>query len=464
MMRPNLLGVGLIILCAGALGVISLRWTPGFAADGKLDEKQQAILNRLFVRSSSAVISLDLRGQQLTDNDLETIASFEHLQQLDLSETNVRDGQLRFLKKLWNLRTLRLNKTKLTNAAIPHLEELPALTELEVHGSEILALAIGELQRREEGTYYLRERNRAARNRVRYVSVPLNRFLLLRLGKVRIALQFTKVTGKSQGGAEYVCCWQPAPEGPFASESLKTLKGEVFEKYHYEKQKDGSSLAINDGGNLLVDCGPLKLRWSTKTIVYLPGAEDPDEPPLEVALTTWTTPKEIDFQGQGLRWSRGPLTDYRGVSRAPEEPFYLGHVVRASLGRFVLLRRGNDRMALKLVRSPSGGDSARRYVCYWQTDAEAPFSEQKSLKKSEGELVEKRRVVKKEGKTTWLEDAGSKLRIDCGPLQLGWSSSAYLYYPEMNGEAVALEMADTTWKTIDEIDFQMKGLRWHKKK
>jgi hypothetical protein len=86
------------------------------------------------------------------------------------------------------------------------------------------------------------------------------------------------------------------------------------------------------------------------------------------------------------------------------------------------------------------------------------------LKKSEGELVEKRRVVKKEGKKTSLEDAGSKLQIDCGPLQLEWSSSAYLYYPEVNGEAVALEMADTTWKTIDEIDFQMKGLRWHKKK
>jgi hypothetical protein len=284
------------------------------------------------------------------------------------------------------------------------------------------------------------------------------------MGKVRIALQFNKVTDKGQGGAEYVCCWQPAPEGPFASESLKTIKGEVFEKFRYEKQKDGSGLAINDGGNLLVDCGPLKLWWSTQTIVYLPGAEDPDEPPLEVALTTCTTPKEIDFQGKGLRWSRGPLTDHRGVSRTREEPFFIGHAVRASLGRFVLLRRGNDRMALMLVRSLSGGDGARRYVCYWQTDAGAPFSEQKSLKKSEGELVEKRRVVKKEGKKTWLEDAGSKLQIDCGPLQLEWSSSAYLYYPEVNGEAVALEMADTTWKAIDEIDFQMKGLRWHKKK
>jgi hypothetical protein len=333
---------------------------------------------------------------------------------------------------------------------------------LEVQGSEILALAIGELPRTGEGTY-LRERNWAARNRVRYVSVPLNRFLLLRRGKVRMALQFTKITGKGQGGAEYVCCWQPAPEGPFASESLKTIKGEVFEKYRYEKQQDGSRQAINDGGNLFVDCGPLKLSWSTKTVVYLPNAEDLDEPPLEVALTTWTTPKEIDFQERSLRWSRGPLTDFRGLAH-PEEPFYLEHAVRASLGRFVLLRRGKDRMALLLLRSSKGGEGAREYVCYWQTDAEAPFAEKKSLKKSEGELVEKHRVVKKQGKTTWFEDAGSKLQVDCGPLQLQWSTPAYLYYPEMNGQASVLEMADTTWKTLDEIDFQMKGLRWHKKK
>ncbi len=428
----------------------------------QFDDKQRSLLRRQRLASLETVVSLDLKGQHLSDDDMKTIASFKDLQNLDLSGTDVRDDQLVFLKKLWSLQTLHLDNTKLTNAAIPHLGAIPNLTRLEVDGSDILALVIGDLQREDKG-HYTRGPNGALQNRVASVQVPVDRFLLLRSGKLRLALKFTKITDTGQGGAEYVCYWQPAPEGPFESGSLRSTKGEVFEKYRYIPQMDGSRLAIDAGGKLGVDCGPIKLTWSSKTTVYLPRSDGAYEPSLEVALTNWSEPKEVDFQWKGLQWCRGPLLDYRNTAAFSSGPFFLGHLVRAPVKRFVLLRRGTDRMAFMLGRCIQDGQDGWAYICYWQPDAKAVFAAAKTLKKSEGKLFEKHRVIERTIRGERWEDAGSQLNVNCGPLQLKWSDPNYLYFPEASVKSPALEMAETTWTRVEEIAFDMKELKWYKR-
>ena len=421
-----------------------------------LPDKQPFLKNPL-VQSQKEVVYLECKGLQLSADDLKSIESFNCLITLDLSETNIRDEQLGFLKKIPHLKALILNNTQLTNAAVPFLEAIPHLTLLETKGTGIAAIRIGELENWGPGLFLKRPPNRETRNRVYSVLLPLNRFLLLQSGKLRMALKFTKITDKGEGGAEYVCFWQPAPEGPFDSGSLKSSKGEVFEKYRYENQKDGTRLRFNDGGQVEIPCGPLGLEWSKETTVYLPS-EDPFEiTPLRAALTNWSETKEIDFQWKELQWCYGTQT----VSNDdPAEPFFHEHLVRAPVRRFVLLRRGKDRMALRLSPFKKEGQEGAEYTCYWQTDAQAVFSAPKTLKKSQGEVFEKyREKIRVGGREIGRKRIESKNLIQCGPLLIAWSDPTNLVSLHSGWE-----MAETTWPQVEEIDFDMKELKWYKPK
>ena len=425
-----------------------------------LDDKQLSLFRRHPGGSYGAIVSLDLKGQHLSADDLDTIASFTSLERLDLSETDIGDDQLAFLKNLSSLRTLCLNKTKLTNAAIPQLGTIPNLDWLEVEGCDLLALTIGHLKRKDAG-HYRREPDGAALNQVYSVHVPVDRFLLMRSGRLRMALKFTKAS--AQRGAEYVCYWQPAPEGPFVSGSLRTSQGELFERYLYVGPKDGNKQAIDLGGRLEINCGPFKVSWSSQTWVYLPLPESCDDPPWQVALTNWSELNDIDFGWKGLQWCRGPQADYRTKLVPGSDQFFHGHVVSAPLKHFVLLRRGTDRMAVMLGRCMAERPGECVYISYWQPDRSASFAAKKTLKKREGRLFEDFQLL--DGRAHWRlkEPDGVKLDVDCGPLKLVWSSPTSLYFPEPGANLPALQMAETTWTRLEEIDFEMKELKWYKR-
>ncbi len=69
------------------------------------------------------VIGIDFgsaRGK-ITDQSMEHVAGFSHLQELQLKGTSITDAALIHLQRLTNLRNLDLEDTRISNAGLKHL-------------------------------------------------------------------------------------------------------------------------------------------------------------------------------------------------------------------------------------------------------------------------------------------------------------------------------------------------------
>jgi hypothetical protein len=76
-----------------------------------------------------SLVSLDLTGTNIVDDQLSTIANTHTVQELNLTSTNITDAGLVHLHELHSLRSLTLTNTTVSKAAIEALKnKLPAIT------------------------------------------------------------------------------------------------------------------------------------------------------------------------------------------------------------------------------------------------------------------------------------------------------------------------------------------------
>jgi internalin A len=91
------------------------------------------------------VISVDLRGTQITDAGLEHLKGLTSLKSLYLNGTQITDAGLEHLKVLNSLTQLNLGRTKITDAGLEHLKVLNSLTQLGLDDTQITGAGLEHL-------------------------------------------------------------------------------------------------------------------------------------------------------------------------------------------------------------------------------------------------------------------------------------------------------------------------------
>ena len=252
---------------------------------------------------------LDLSGMALSDEDFEVLAGFRKLRELNLSRTNIDDRRLAQLKT-YSLESLNLANTNVSDESLSTIRRFRNLRELDVAETKMTAAAVRDIHTNmPEIRARLYGRNSGHRNHC--IQAALNKFVLVKSGDERAAFKFTELTRKGDAGAKYVWAWQPQKQGPFLSDTLQTGEAEVFERYR-RYQEDGRNYVADDGGELYLRMGPVKLEWSSKLTVYFGAWKGrwKDPPPVLMALTPWEELNKIEFESEVLRW-------FENTSKAP---------------------------------------------------------------------------------------------------------------------------------------------------
>ena len=89
---------------------------------------------------------LDLRGQDITDDDLKHLKEIPFVEMLDLSGTKIGDDALIHVKNLQKLKWLDLVDTQVTDDGLRHLYEMNSLKRVYLDGTIIWSSAASKLE------------------------------------------------------------------------------------------------------------------------------------------------------------------------------------------------------------------------------------------------------------------------------------------------------------------------------
>lgn len=93
------------------------------------------------------IVSLDLKGLPVRDEELKTIAGFENLNTLNLNFTNVTGAGLKELQAMKNLNSLSLSGTKLNFNSVKSMMVMKSLKKLTLWNSGLTAEELQQLQK-----------------------------------------------------------------------------------------------------------------------------------------------------------------------------------------------------------------------------------------------------------------------------------------------------------------------------
>ena len=130
--------------------------------------------------------------------------------------------------------------------------------------------------------------------------------------------------------------------------------------------------------------------------------------------------------------------------------------IEVPLGKFFLIRRGEEHAAVKLTATTWKGDGGVEYTWYYQSGGSGSFTDE-SATSGEGEAFEKYRRVKESADSTHLEDDGGVLHIVCDKLKVQWSQCTWIYFDTPRGPA---EIALTDKTDIENINYMDAALIW----
>ena len=92
------------------------------------------------------VIAVDLRLTKVTDEELEELKAFPHLQSLDLTGTKVTDAGLEQLRGVTEIQTLDLRDTQATDAGLACLKGMTQLQSLNLSQTKVTDLGMEHLK------------------------------------------------------------------------------------------------------------------------------------------------------------------------------------------------------------------------------------------------------------------------------------------------------------------------------
>jgi len=129
------------------------------------------------------------------------------------------------------------------------------------------------------------------------------------------------------------------------------------------------------------------------------------------------------------------------------------NAIQAPLKRFVMIRAGNDSVALKLTKHTTTGDGGTKYEWYHQDDGTSDFSKS-NVKSGTGEVYEQYSRTQTGLFTNEVNDIGGKYHINSGPFKIEWSKEDWLYIPP------GLSIAITSWSQTTAINIDDSELVW----
>jgi hypothetical protein len=137
-----------------------------------------------------------------------------------------------------------------------------------------------------------------------------------------------------------------------------------------------------------------------------------------------------------------------------------GNCIHATLGKIVLVKYGQERVAFKFTELTKTGDGGAKYIWYWQPVANAKFQAE-TIKQGEAEVFEKYRSFNKGNGSTMMENDGGQLEMVMGPAKLEWSKPRTVYYPWKQNAAKDVLFAFTKWEQLEDVNFDDESLKWY---
>jgi len=127
------------------------------------------------------------------------------------------------------------------------------------------------------------------------ISVPVDRFILIKRGEEYWALKFTEI---KENKAKYIWYYQGDGSGDFLKKNAKKGKGKASDIYWSLIGR----LAFQFG-DMYIRCKNLKLDWSPNSWIYFTNTEGYDIG-ISMAPTKWRDIKEVNVFDKRLKWYR----------------------------------------------------------------------------------------------------------------------------------------------------------------
>lgn len=105
------------------------------------------------------------------------------------------------------------------------------------------------------------------------ITVPKHRYLLVRNDSGVAAFKLTDNVSTGDGSVKYQRFFRPDFNGDFSQPGVISGESSVYEKYEPVPGGEENE-AMDVGGHTWIECGPIKLEWSSGNHVYLPVDEE----------------------------------------------------------------------------------------------------------------------------------------------------------------------------------------------
>ncbi|GAH79510.1 unnamed protein product, partial [marine sediment metagenome] len=126
--------------------------------------------------------------------------------------------------------------------------------------------------------------------------------------------------------------------------------------------------------------------------------------------------------------------------------------IRARMGRYFLLRKGDRYGAIRILRKT--WDDGAEYEWFFQGDGSGDFRRD-NCQRGRGKVFERYMTEKRTKDGQEVEGVGGISTMRCGPLHISWSASNWLYLRR------DIEIAPTTAASINDVDVLDTALRWY---
>jgi len=130
--------------------------------------------------------------------------------------------------------------------------------------------------------------------------------------------------------------------------------------------------------------------------------------------------------------------------------------VQVPLGKYFLIRLGDQHAAVKMTNTTTKGDGGVEYTWHYLSGGSGSFTHE-SATSGQGEVFEKYRRVEESDDVSHVEDDGGELYIICDKLKVQWSMSNWIYFDSPQG---GVEIALTDDIFIDDINYLDPALHW----
>lgn len=139
----------------------------------------------------------------------------------------------------------------------------------------------------------------------RAVTIPRGCFILVHTSGGVGAFKLTEDVRRGDGGVRYVWFFRQSPDGVFSDADTERGESLVFERLTKKRVGPYDSIVTDAGGRTWIECGPIRLEWSSGDHIYLPVDHE-----FRIACTFESEVAAISIDDPDLVWCGRVPSDY----------------------------------------------------------------------------------------------------------------------------------------------------------